>query len=1266
MDTKTHPALQGYKQYAQDVAAGNGATTDDGDSNDACLVCKKLGRTCPDTAKSSLQNGSASDDGSANSTTAETNNSKGKNGPSKRGRNTNQLQYLCRTVMKGVWKHQFAWPFHQPVDAQRLNLPDYHKIVKHPMDLGTIKKRLETNYYYSAKECLEEFNMMFTNCYIYNKPGEDICLMAQTLEKIFLQKASLMPPEEIEVIPAQKKTVKAAAARQNQGQGQRAAAVAAAAAVANQMAPTPSPPPPPPPAVIPVPIAATNASSSTVASSDSAIVVPTPTKKGVKRKADPVGGKTMVLPPTQTTSVTPSPYDFPSFDEATPVKVQNRRESSRPIKRPKKDLPDDQAQHSTKSKKGKMGEQMKYCNVLLKELYAKKHAGYAWPFYKPVDASLLGLNDYHEIIKKPMDLGTIKTKMETREYRMANDFAEDVRLIFTNCYRYNPPDSDVVAMAKKLQDVFELRYARMPDEPLVSENERMKGDYSDSENSEMSDSSDSDDSEAEREKRLRELQEQLKAVQEQLGQLTQEHLAKSREKQKRKKKKRESRTDRNNDKDKKVEPIAPVATLPSTTAYTAPTSALPSIPTPSGAAVAAAAPVLGSNVISPSVPALVLETPKAAKSGAAPNKTKANAKTPKTPSGSTVKRQRSNSKTSKKNKTATPAFDSEDEDNAKPMTYDEKRQLSLDINKLPGDKLGRVVHIIQSREPSLRDSNPDEIEIDFETLKPSTLRELEAYVMSCLKKKKFYSKRNTPGKSKQELQKEKKQELEKRLQDVTGQLGGSTKKQTSTKKESSHVDVVGGHSRLSASSSSSSDSDSSSDSSSSDTSDTSDSESEAKSKLPENNKTTAHTENASSAASVNIAPIPPPLLQQSNPEAVQAPPPVITNRTSPRRSPARSRKKGAAAAVTAANKKQQPAPEPMAVDPVAAVDTSLPPTPTRSMGHVLPAQPSRPTATATAKPQPKPPVVSTSPVLPAPQQSLPQPPAPVSSNVNTNSSSTLSTLLTSVKPPTSPPPLISMATTTPPAAFVEPKLEPPATPVPISTTPSAIDRRDSLHRMSVDDSNSPKPSPKPAPPGATVSSSGVGVIFGTSSSQSSTAVNLRKPETSNATQKKDVKIRNMNSWSSLANLGSQQTGQSGSAQRKTTAMNSFEQFKKAAKEKEERERAQREQADLRRAQREQIERERIRAEQERLREREEEEALDRARRAQMQQQQQLKTQPTQQQQQTQQQTQRPDPIQAQKERDRLREQERRRRAAQVNRIDMNAQSELMASFEEML
>lgn len=40
------------------------------------------------------------------------------------------------------------------------------------MDLGTIKKRLENYYYYSAQECIQDCNTMFTNCYEYNKDGE--------------------------------------------------------------------------------------------------------------------------------------------------------------------------------------------------------------------------------------------------------------------------------------------------------------------------------------------------------------------------------------------------------------------------------------------------------------------------------------------------------------------------------------------------------------------------------------------------------------------------------------------------------------------------------------------------------------------------------------------------------------------------------------------------------------------------------------------------------------------------------------------------------------------------------------------------------------------------------------------------------------------------------------------------------------------------------------------------------------------------------------
>lgn len=45
------------------------------------------------------------------------------NNSSRPKRQTNQLQYLLKVVLKSLWKHQFAWPFHSPVDAIKLNLP---------------------------------------------------------------------------------------------------------------------------------------------------------------------------------------------------------------------------------------------------------------------------------------------------------------------------------------------------------------------------------------------------------------------------------------------------------------------------------------------------------------------------------------------------------------------------------------------------------------------------------------------------------------------------------------------------------------------------------------------------------------------------------------------------------------------------------------------------------------------------------------------------------------------------------------------------------------------------------------------------------------------------------------------------------------------------------------------------------------------------------------------------------------------------------------
>ncbi|WVZ72776.1 hypothetical protein U9M48_021185 [Paspalum notatum var. saurae] len=97
----------------------------------------------------------------------------------------------------------------------------------------------------------------------------------------------------------------------------------------------------------------------------------------------------------------------------------------------------------------------KSCATLLARLMKHKHG---WVFNKPVDASALGLHDYHTIITKPMDLGTVKSKLAAGQYKSPREFAGDVRLTFQNAMTYNPKGQDVHFMAEQLLNMFEEKW----------------------------------------------------------------------------------------------------------------------------------------------------------------------------------------------------------------------------------------------------------------------------------------------------------------------------------------------------------------------------------------------------------------------------------------------------------------------------------------------------------------------------------------------------------------------------------------------------------------------------------------------------------------------------------------------------------------------------------------------------------------------------------------------------------------------------------------
>ncbi|XP_061888172.1 bromodomain-containing protein 2-like isoform X2 [Entelurus aequoreus] len=474
------------------------------------------------------------------------------------GRKTNQLQFMQNVVVRGVWRHYFAWPFYNPVDAVALQLPDYHTVITNPMDLGTIKQRLENNYYWSASECLQDFNTMFTNCYVYNKPTDDIVLMALAVEKIYLQKVAQMPQKEVELVP-------------NAAKGKRKNRISDT---------TPD-----------VKHTGSNSSATPKEQSQQTNTCLLMRKTGPKRK---IGAA------TDTTCLNQSPESKRRRD------VLDRADVNELV--------------SQVAEADKQRKPLKYCEDILKEMFLKKHAAYAWPFYKPLDAEALGLHDYHNIIKYPMDLSTVKTKMERGEYHDVQRFAADVRLIFSNCYKYNHPDHGVVAQAKKLQGLFERLFAKVPDQPVTST----------------------------------------------VG---------------------------------------------------------------SGRAIGGLSTIF--HQCDQKDPRLV-ELPKQITSfSEAP---------PNNPIKKNLTEMKEESRISRGSSECSQTVSSSQSKNvcdeeSLQMTYDEKHQLSLDINRLSGVKLGHVVHIIQTREPSMCDADQDELEIDFEIMKPSTLRKLQQYVRSCLCKK---------------------------------------------------------------------------------------------------------------------------------------------------------------------------------------------------------------------------------------------------------------------------------------------------------------------------------------------------------------------------------------------------------------------------------------------------------------------------------------------------------------------------------------------------
>eukprot|EP00096_Caligus_rogercresseyi_P009103 TRINITY_DN3029_c0_g1_i3.p1 TRINITY_DN3029_c0_g1~~TRINITY_DN3029_c0_g1_i3.p1 ORF type:complete len:1517 (+),score=584.82 TRINITY_DN3029_c0_g1_i3:77-4552(+) len=109
---------------------------------------------------------------------------------------------ILEDLLNSMMKHEDGWPFDRPITKS--DAPDYFKIIKKPMDLGTIRSNLNRMKFASNEAVLEDVKLVFDNCFTYNREEAEEYGCGVRLERFFNEEVSKLGLRNLEKPPSKK------------------------------------------------------------------------------------------------------------------------------------------------------------------------------------------------------------------------------------------------------------------------------------------------------------------------------------------------------------------------------------------------------------------------------------------------------------------------------------------------------------------------------------------------------------------------------------------------------------------------------------------------------------------------------------------------------------------------------------------------------------------------------------------------------------------------------------------------------------------------------------------------------------------------------------------------------------------------------------------------------------------------------------------------------------------------------------------------------